>query len=139
MNLKILLHICDTNNFDYLPYTIFCFCLNDFQLNTDFSSQFCIFYCKTTSLYSKNGFSRKCIQKEQKLIAFFSQGYRLKQFFYSNWKQFQVFKIVRCEFNVTVHYDLWAKCTQLWPLNTSKVNMTSLHMYLQKGWKPACS
>ena len=28
--------------------------------------------------------------------------------FYSNWKQFQVFKIAKIEFNVTVHYGLWA-------------------------------
>ena len=36
---------------------------------------------------------------------------------YSNWKQFQVFKIAKSKFKVTVHYySLWAKCTQLWPL-----------------------
>ena len=39
----------------------------------------------------------------------------LKSFFYSNWKQFHVFKIVKFESKVTVHYDLWAKCTQLDP------------------------
>ena len=31
------------------------------------------------------------------------QNYRLKYIFYSNWKQFQVFKIAKFEFNVTVH------------------------------------
>ena len=27
--------------------------------------------------------------------------------------------IAKFEFKVTVHYSLWAKCTQLWPLNTT--------------------
>ena len=26
--------------------------------------------------------------------------------------------IAKFEFKVTVHYSLWAKCTQLWPLNS---------------------
>ena len=34
--------------------------------------------------------------------------------FYSNRKQFHVFRIAKF---VTVHCSLWAKCTQLWPLN----------------------
>ena len=45
----------------------------------------------------------------------------LKYFFYSNWKQFQVFKIAKFEFNVTVHCSLWTKCTQLWPLASQQV------------------
>ena len=47
-NLKILLHMCDTYNFDYLKHSTFRFNLIDFQLNTDFPSQFCIFYRKIT-------------------------------------------------------------------------------------------
>ena len=42
---------------------------------------------------------------------------------YSNWKQFQVFKIAKFEFKVTLHCGLWKKKTnkqkqntQLWPL-----------------------
>ena len=27
------------------------------------------------------------------------------------------FKMAKYEFEVTVHYGLWAKCSQLWPLN----------------------
>ena len=59
------------------------------------------------------------LEKEQKHVAFFSQNYRLK-FFYSNWKQFQVYKIAKLEFKVTVHYSLWAKCIQLWPLENGR-------------------
>ena len=47
-----------------------------------------------------------------------------KLFFYSNWKQILIIErivspwpIMNLEFMVTVHYSLWAKCTQLWPLN----------------------
>ena len=54
--------------------------------------------------------------KRAKPGAVFLKKYRLKYFFYSNWKQFQVFKIAKFEFKVIVHYGLWAKCTQLWPL-----------------------
>ena len=35
-NLKILLHMCDTYNCDYLKHSTFRFNLIDFQLNTDF-------------------------------------------------------------------------------------------------------
>ena len=37
--------------------------------------------------------------------------------FYPNWNQFQIFKIARFEFKVTVHNGLWEKSTQLWPFN----------------------
>ena len=47
-NLKILLHKCDTYNCDYLKHSTFCFNSIDFQLNTDFPYQFCIFYRKIT-------------------------------------------------------------------------------------------
>ena len=43
-------------------------------------------------------------------------NYRLKKFFYSNQKQFQVFKIAKFEFKVTVHCGLLSKCTQWCPL-----------------------
>ena len=47
-NLKILLHMCETYNCDDLKHSTFRFNLIDFQLNTDFPSQFCIFYPKIT-------------------------------------------------------------------------------------------
>ena len=46
--LKILLHMCDTYTCGYLKHSTFCFNLIDFQLNTDFPSQFCVFYRKIT-------------------------------------------------------------------------------------------
>ena len=44
--LAILLHMCDTYNCDYLKHSTLRFNLVDFQLNTDFPSQFCVFYRK---------------------------------------------------------------------------------------------
>ena len=64
----------------------------------------------------KDRFLKKNVIKRAKTHRLFSQNCRLKLFFYSNWKQFQVFKITKFEFKVTVHYGLWANCTQLWPL-----------------------
>ena len=40
--------MCVTYNYDYLKHSTFRFNLIDFQLNTDFPSQFCVFYRKIT-------------------------------------------------------------------------------------------
>ena len=40
--------MCDTYKCDYLKHSILRFNLIDFQLNTDFPSQFCVFYRKIT-------------------------------------------------------------------------------------------
>ena len=45
---KILLHTCDTFNYDYLKYSTFRFNFIDFQLYIDFPFQFCFFYRKIT-------------------------------------------------------------------------------------------
>ena len=120
LNLKILLLICGTYNCDYLLHTAFCLYLTDFQLIQISLPNFAFFTVKSPSITQRSVFkifSRKCFQKEQKPVAFLSQNYRLKKSFNFNWKQFQVFKIAKFEFKVTVHYYcLWAKCTQLWPL-----------------------
>ena len=47
-NLKFLLHLCDTYNCDYLQHSTFRFYLINFQLNTDYPSQFCGVYRKIT-------------------------------------------------------------------------------------------
>ena len=90
----------------YLTHTTFRFYLLDFQLNTDFPSQFRVFHGKSPSAPKKIGFSRKCFWKEQKPVAFFRNTIGSK-FFYSNSKQFQVFKIAKFEFKVTIHYRLY--------------------------------
>ena len=92
-NLKILLHMYDIYNCDYLQCKTFRFNLIDFQLNRDFPSKFCVFYRKITFFFRKtigwnNSFN--LIEKKNK-----------------------VFKIAKFELMVIVHYGLWAKCTQL--------------------------
>ena len=62
----------------------------------------------------KDRFLKKMLLKRAKLVASF---FFFFFFFYCNWKQFQVFKIAKFEFKVSVHYGLWAKSTQLWALN----------------------
>ena len=40
--------MCDKYNSDYLKHSTFSVNLIDFQLNTDYPSQFCVFYRKIT-------------------------------------------------------------------------------------------
>ena len=93
-----------TANFAYRFYLI------DFHLNIDFPFQFCVFSVKSAtyrSVSQENAFKNSKKSKKH-------YDYRLKWFFYSNWKQFREFEIPKFEFKVTVHYGLWTKCTQLW-------------------------
>ena len=53
--------MCDTYNCDYLQHSTFHFNLIDFQLNTDFPSQFGIFYSKF-----KDWFLKKMLLKRAK-------------------------------------------------------------------------
>ena len=58
----------------------------------------------------KDWFLKKMFFKRAKTRRLFPpQNYRLRWFFYSNWKQFQVFKIAEFEFKVTVHYGLYGQ------------------------------
>ena len=66
--------MCDTYNCDYLKHSTFRFNLIDFQLNTDFPSQFCFFYGKSPTV-TQRSVSR---EKELKPVAFSSQNYRLR-------------------------------------------------------------
>ena len=45
---KILLHVCDTYNYDYQKQSTFRFNFIDFLLYIDFPFQFCVFYRKIT-------------------------------------------------------------------------------------------
>ena len=58
--------MCDTYNCDYLKQSALRFNLIDFQLNTDFSSQFCIFYRKNHLASLKDRFLKKMLIKRAK-------------------------------------------------------------------------
>ena len=62
--------MCDTYNCDYLKHSIFRFNLIDFQLYTDFPSQFCVFYpIHLASL--KDWFLKKTVIKRAKTCRLF--------------------------------------------------------------------
>ena len=46
--------MCDTYNRDYLKHSTFRFSLIDFQLNSDFTSQFCIFSVKSPNVTQRS-------------------------------------------------------------------------------------
>ena len=46
--------MCDTINCDYLKHSTFHFNLIEFQLNTDFPSQFCVFTVKSPSVIQRS-------------------------------------------------------------------------------------
>ena len=69
--------MCDTYNCDYRQHSTFRFNLIDFQLDTDFPSQFCVFTVKSPSV-TQRSVSQENAYKELKPVAFSSQNYRLR-------------------------------------------------------------
>ena len=62
--------MCDTYNCDYLKHSTFRFNLIDFQLNTDFPSQFCVFTVKSSSV-TQRSVSQENAKKLVLLIFFY--------------------------------------------------------------------
>ena len=50
--------MCDTYNCDYMKHSTFRFNLIDFQLNTDFPSQSCVFTVKSPSITQENAYKK---------------------------------------------------------------------------------
>ena len=76
---RILLYMCDTYTCGYLKHSTFRFNLIDFQLNTDFPSQFCgLFTVKSPSVTQRSVSQENAYKKELKPVAFSSQNYRLR-------------------------------------------------------------
>ena len=64
--------MCGTYNCDYLQYSTFRFNVFDFQLNTDFLSQFCFFFTvKSPSVTQRSVSQENAFKKEQKPVALF--------------------------------------------------------------------
>ena len=57
--------MCDTYNCDYLTHTTLRFCLIDFQLNTDFPSNFEFFAAKSPSV-TQRSVSQESVYKKSK-------------------------------------------------------------------------
>ena len=56
--------MCDTYNCDCLKHSTLRFNLVDFQLNTDFPSQFCVFYSKITYSVTQRSVSQENAYKK---------------------------------------------------------------------------
>ena len=127
---KVLLHIGDTYNGNYLQHSTFHFNSIAFQLNTDFPSQFCVFTGKSLSVTQRSVSQENAFIKSNKnpSLLFRRTIGSNSSFTLLNWKQFLVFKIAKFEFIVTVHYSLWAKCIQLWSLNIRPQRIESIYM-----------
>ena len=65
--------MCDPNNCDYLQHITFTFNLIDFQLNTDFSSQLCVFYRKSPSLAQRSVSQENAFKKSKNPSPFFAK------------------------------------------------------------------
>ena len=66
---------------------------------------------------------------------FFHKTIGSYHFFYSNWKQFQFFKIAKFEFKVTVHYGLWKKGPSFDPLKDVCVYNHFSQLHTETYWK----
>ena len=73
MNLKILLHMCNTYNCDYLQQSTFRFNFIDFQLNTDFPCQFCVFAVKSPSVTQRSVSQENAYKRAKNRRLFFTK------------------------------------------------------------------
>ena len=62
------MHVYDIYNCDYLPHSKFRFNLIDFQLNTDFPSQFCVFTVKSPSVTQRSVSQENAFKKSKGLF-----------------------------------------------------------------------
>ena len=71
--------MCDTYSCNYLQHSTFRLNLTDFQLNTDFPSQFCVFYRKSPRVTQRSVSQESAFKRAKtRRLFFFSQNYRLK-------------------------------------------------------------
>ena len=71
--------MCDTYNCEYLPHTTFRFYIIDFQLNTDFPSNFVFFTVKSPGVTQRSVSQENAFKNRKNPSAFFPpQNHRLK-------------------------------------------------------------
>ena len=105
------MHICDTYHWDYLLHNIYRFYSNDFQLNTDCRSKFCILCRKTTWRLLKDRFLKTMLLIRAKTRRFFISAKLPARitllFLLKSISGFEDSEVP--EFKVAVHYGLWGK------------------------------
>ena len=119
-------------NCDYLPHAHFVFIELIFSWTQSLRSNFAVYLFFSVLTSKSPGITQTSIVEENSLINKKSPPsfakFKVQYFLYSYWK-FQVFKIAKFEFQVTVHCGRWIKCYQLWALNVLKIEVSWLH-----GW-----
>ena len=100
-----LLHVITLLHTTFYTYLIFSFYRLPFQILHFLPKNHTVLLL-LTDRHLKKMLKNKQTNKQTNLIIFFSQNYRLNNFFYSSWKQFLVLKTAKFEFKVTVHYGL---------------------------------
>ena len=124
--LKILSHICDTNNRDYLPHITFLFYLVDFQLNTDFPYQFYVFTAKSLCVTQRSVSKENAFKKSKNSSPFLLKTIGLNNYFTSNWKQFQGFFLDR---------EVWIQGNNtLWPIGKKHPVVTIIWRNSTNTW-----
>ena len=74
----------DTYNCDYLPHTIFRFCLINFHSDTDFLSQFCVFTVKSPTVTQRSVSLKNAFKKSKNPSAFLFFLFFFFFFFFCN-------------------------------------------------------
>ena len=82
-----------------------------------FPLQILRFYPKITYHYYRS-VSQELLLKRPSTHQLFHKTIGSNNSFYSNWKQFLVFKRAKLKFKLAVHCSLWDKNIQMWPLNS---------------------
>ena len=101
------------------------FLLDQFLVKYRFSFPILLFFTvKSPTVTQRSVSQENAFKKSKNPSPFLRKTIGSNIFFFSNWKQFQVFEIAKFEFKVTVHYGLWTKCIQLWPLYSHLADWT---------------
>ena len=99
--------------------------------NTDFPSKFCVFNfpVKSPSITQRSGSQESAFKKSKNRRFFPSKTIGSNNSFTVIENNFRFLR-TKFEFKVTVHYSLWAKCTQLWRLQCAEKKITDSFIYL---------
>ena len=92
-----ILHMCYSCYCNYCPHSKFFFYLINFQLNTDFPPQFCIFRVKSLSITSRSFSQENSFKKSKNLLAFLLKTIGSNNCFTLIENSFQVFETAKFE------------------------------------------
>ena len=106
-------HLClwlsAANHISFLP--------NRFSVKCKFLFPILLLTVKSPTVTQRSVSQENAFKKNKNLSAFFRKTISSNNSFTLIENNFRVVKIAKIEFKVTVHYSVWAICTQLWRLN----------------------